>query len=240
MSPPASVLISPRYLESNYYLEAGNIEPSFFWEFHPTLARTRPPKKTSVIDLSQGFEEILARMKSKTRYNINLAKKKCLKIKWSKSEKDLKKFWKLSLVTAKRGKFNAHEYNHYANILTTASESSANRAELIFAYSKRKVISANLILFFNKTVYYLHGASGNEERNLMSTYLLHWETIERAKKEGFEFYDFWGVDQKKWPGVTNFKEGFGGKNKEYPPIYEIPLKSYYYKLYRFLRKVSPR
>jgi len=237
LSPPASVLITPRTLESGYYLEAGNLEPGFFWEFFPTLARTRPPKKTLLIDLSLSLEDILARMKPKTRYNINLAKRKNVKIKWSTNEKDLEKFWKLNLVTAKRGKFHSHEFNHYLNILKIKSINPDNRAEIIMATNSGKPISANLVLFFNKNVYYLHGASGDEERNTMSTYLLHAETIEKAKEEGYEFYDFWGVDSKKWPGVTRFKEGFGGTKKYYPAIYEIPLSNIYYKLYRLYRRI---
>jgi len=237
LSPPASVLISPKALESGYYLEAGNLEPGFSWDFFPTLARTRPPKKTLLIDLSLSQEDILARMKPKTRYNINLAKRKNIKVGWSKSERELKKFWKLNMVTAKRNNFTSHNFDHYVNILKTPSINPKNRAEIITAKNGGKVISANVILFFNKNVYYLHGASGNEERNTMSTYLLHWSTIERAKKEGYEAYDFWGIDQKKWPGVTRFKEGFGGTKKDYLPIYEIPLNNLYYKLYRFYRKV---
>jgi len=237
LSPPACVLISPRALQSGYYLEAGDMKPGFFWEFFPTLARTRPPKKTSIIDLSLSQEDILARMKPKTRYNINLAKRKNIKISWSKSEKELRNFWKLNLDTSKRNKFNSHSFSHYLNIIKTCCADPRNRAEIVLARSSGKVISANIILFFNKTAYYLHGASSDEERNTMSTYLLHWNAIERAKKECCEVYDFWGVDKKKWPGVTYFKEGFGGKEKDYPPIYEIPLNNIYYKLYRFYRTV---
>lgn len=237
LSPPASVLITPRTLESGYYLEAGNLQPGFFWDFFPTLARTRPPKKTRCIDLSLSLEDILAGMKPKTRYNINLAKRKNVKITWSRKEEDLRKFWKLNNDTAKRNKFHTHGFEHYLNILETKSANPKNRAEIVYATNGGSPISANLVLFFNGTVYYLHGASGNEDRNTMSTYLLHSETIEKAKKEGYEIYDLWGIDSKKWPGVTRFKEGFGGRKKYYPLIYEIPLSNLYYKLYRLYTRI---
>jgi len=238
LSPPASVLISPRYLESEFYLESNFEGPMDFWDLTPTLARTRPPMRTLTLDLTQSVEDLLAQMKPKTRYNINLAKRKRLEVRWSKSVKDLHEFFQLSLVTAKRGKFNPHHMNHYLNILKRSAEGSRNRAELVLAFHEGKTISANMVLFFNNTAYYLHGASGNEDRNLMSTFLLQWEAIEKAKKEGFAFYDFWGVDEKKWPGVTRFKEGFGGIRKDYPPIYEIPLKKVYYKMYQLYHKVK--
>ncbi len=237
LSPPASLLISPRYLESSYYFEAGYSKKDSHWDFFPSLAKTRPPRKTSIINLSQSEEAILDGMKAKTRYNIKLGKRKGLEVKWSRKVSDLKSFWKLNLITTERGQFTSHNFDHYLRLIKTKSIVPSNRVEIVFASYKGKVISANLVLFFNKVAFYLHGASSNEHRNLMSTYLLHFEIIKKAKAEGCEFYDFWGVDKKRWPGVTSFKEGFGGKTKDYPPLYEIPLKNYYYKLYRFYRKV---
>lgn len=236
-SPPASVLISPRYMEPEYYFQSDFEGPTDFWDLSPTLARTRPPVRTLVLDLKQELAEILASMKPKTRYNINLAKRKNLGIRWSRDAKDLRKFFELNLITAKRRKFNPHQISHYLNILKAKTVDPRNRAELVLASHRGKTISANLVLFFNNTVYYLHGASSNEDRNLMSTFLLHWTAIEKAKAEGFEFYDFWGVDAAKWPGVTRFKEGFSGKKKNYPPIYEIPLRKAYYKMYQLYRMV---
>jgi len=237
LSPPAGVLITPRTLESGYYLEAGDLKPGFSWEFFPTLAHTRPPRKTLYINLALDMKDILAQMKPKTRYNINLARRKNVKTKWSRSEQSLEKFWELNQVTAKRNNFHPHGFGHYLNILKTKSTDPRNRAEIVLAHNGSKPLSANLVLFYNKTVYYLHGASGNEERNTMSTYLLHAGTIERAKREGYEAYDLWGTDEKKWPGVTRYKEGFGGVKKYYPAIYEIPLNNLYYKIYRLYRRI---
>lgn len=238
LSPPAVALISPRYIESDCYLESGFLEPTAAWDFLPTLARTRPPRRTLLLNIEPEEEKILSQMKPKTRYNIKLAAKKGVKIKWSRSLKDLRTFYKLHKITAKRGGFNSHGFDHYLRILKTPHLSPKNKVELITASYKGKAISSNIVLFFNESVFYLHGASGNTDRNLMSTYLLHFETIKKAKKEGYKNYDFWGIDKEKWPGVTKFKEGFGGIKKDYPPIYEIPLMNYPYKLYRLYRKVT--
>jgi len=237
LSPPASVLISPRYLESSYYFEAGYSKTNFSWDFFPSLARTRPPQKTLIINLLQSEESILDEMKAKTRYNVKLSERKGVTVTWSTKAIDLKNFWKLNVITADRGRFTSHDFDHYLRLLKAKSIIPDNHIEVVTASYKGKVVSANLILFFNKVVFYLHGASSNEHRNLMPTYLLHFEIIKKAKAAGYEFYDFWGIDDKKWPGVTKFKEGFGGKTKDYPPLYELPLKNYYYKLYRLYKAV---
>ncbi|HRQ32721.1 MAG TPA: peptidoglycan bridge formation glycyltransferase FemA/FemB family protein, partial [Anaerolineales bacterium] len=75
--------------------------------------------------------------------------------------------------------------------------------------------------------YYLYGASTDEERNRMPTYLLQWEAMKWAKARGCEEYDLWGVPDEDeatleanfesrhdglW-GVYRFKRGFGGELK---------------------------
>jgi lipid II:glycine glycyltransferase (peptidoglycan interpeptide bridge formation enzyme) len=89
---------------------------------------------------------------------------------------------------------------------------------------------ASLMVFanpFGKRAWYMYGASNDNERNRMPTYLLQWEAICWARARGSEEYDLWGVpdeDEAKlesefesrrdglW-GVYRFKRGFGGEVK---------------------------
>jgi lipid II:glycine glycyltransferase (peptidoglycan interpeptide bridge formation enzyme) len=66
----------------------------------------------------------------------------------------------------------------------------------------------------------------------MAPHLLHWEIIRQAKQLGYHFYDFWGIDEKKWPGLTRFKKGFGGKIIEYPGTFDLVFNKFWYQLYR--------
>jgi len=226
LSPPPGVLIT-----------TSDIESEFSYKFYPSFAKTRPPKKTNFINLEKTEEEILSNMKSKTRYNIKLAGRKNLKVTWSTDQKGLEKFYELIKLTAKRGKFNPHPMNHYRNLLDTKSPGSPAKIEIGLVTYKGKVLATTMILFFNSTAYYLHGASSDEYRNLMAPYLMHWESILRAKKNGCKVYDFWGTDSKMWPGVTKFKEGFGGQEKEYPELYELPIRIYRYGAYRIYGRI---
>ena len=193
------------------------------------------PKKTLFLDLSLSEEELLKEMHQKTRYNIRLAEKKEVEIKLSEAkniESDFLEFWRLMSITGERDAFRIHNQKHYKNIL-----SASENIKLYFANYKNKNIAAGLFCFFGDRVTYMHGASDNEARNLMAPYLLQWEIIKIAKENGYKYYDFYGIDEKKWPGVTRFKLGFGGFVKEYPGTYDFIFKPLIYNLYQWLRKL---
>jgi lipid II:glycine glycyltransferase (peptidoglycan interpeptide bridge formation enzyme) len=100
-----------------------------------------------------------------------------------------------------------------------------------------------------RRAWYVYGASNDQERNRMPTYLLQWEAIRWAKSHGCTGYDLWGVpdeDEAKleaefesrhdglW-GVYRFKRGFGGKLKRAAQALDRVYNLLLYKLYlRFL------
>ncbi len=189
------------------------------------------PKKTLFLDLSLDTEELLSAMHQKTRYNIKLAEKKGVKISMG-STSDFAELWRLMTLTGERDGFRLHTRAHYKNLL-----GAPEYIKLFFASYEGKKIATGLFCFFNGRVTYLHGASDNEARNLMAPYLLQWEVIKQAQAAGYKFYDFYGIDEKKWPGVTRFKLGFGGFIKEYPGTYDLVFRPFLYGFYEFLRKL---
>lgn len=188
------------------------------------------PKKTLFLDLNFREEELLKAMHQKTRYNIKLSEKKGVKIVEAGPE-DFDEFWRLMKLTGDRDGFRLHKAEHYQNLLK-----ASKFIKLYFASYGGKNIAAGLFCFFGNRATYLHGASDNEARNLMAPYLLQWEIIKIARREGFKYYDFYGIDEKKWPGVTRFKLGFGGRVREYPGTFDFIFRPAVYSLYGLLRK----
>jgi lipid II:glycine glycyltransferase (peptidoglycan interpeptide bridge formation enzyme) len=66
----------------------------------------------------------------------------------------------------------------------------------------------------------------------MAPFLLQWGAVLKAKERGMKWYDFWGIDEKKWSGVTRFKKRFGGKEVSYPPASDLVLSKFWYKIYK--------
>lgn len=192
---------------------------------HLTL-RTSPqniqPPRTIIVNISDDEETILSRMKQKTRYNIRLAEKKGVTIRgWD----DLESFHKMMLVTGGRDGFGVHSYEYYKRAYELMH--LKQMCEILLAEYEGKPLAALFVVRNGNRAYYLYGASTDEERNRMPTYLLQWEAMKWAKARGCEEYDLWGVPDEDestleanfekrhdglW-GVYRFKRGFGGELK---------------------------
>ncbi len=190
------------------------------------------PGQTLVLDLTKNEKDLLKEMHTKTRYNIRLAEKKGVKIIEGNSLR-FEEFWSLLDQTSGRDKFSPHGRNYYKSML----ELSSDFIKLFFAEYEGKAIAAGIFSFFGDSVTYLHGGSANELRNVMAPFLLQWHLIKLAKESGFKYYDFHGVSEEKWPGVTRFKKGFGGEEINYPGTFDLTYDEGWYGIYKMVRKV---
>ncbi len=191
--------------------------------------KSRQPQQTVYLDLNLSEEDLLRQMKAKTRYNIKVALRHNLSLRDDKN--DFEDFFKLLSATKDRDAFRLHPKNHYLNLIN-------NGVRLISIKKDQTMLAAGLFVFYQDTATYLHGASNYQYRSKMAPYLLHWELIKKAKAENLKYYDFYGIDEKNWPGVTRFKRGFGGKELNYPDSYDIILKQPYYSLYNNLKNIK--
>lgn len=204
------------------------------------------PQKTIICNLEKSEAELLSAMHEKTRYNIRLAERKGVRVMNYKprimNHEKKEEFWNLLEQTAERDGFYTHEQKYYEALLGESSEHFSN--ELFFAEHEGKPIAVALINFYRSPASigggaaYLHGASSSEHRNLMAPHLLHWRIMREAKKRGFRQYDFWGIDEKRWPGVTRFKRGFGGQEAAYPESFDIVYRKNYYWFYKIFRRYA--
>lgn len=188
------------------------------------------PARTAIVDLTKSEDGLLTAMHHKTRYNIGIADKHGVVIG---EGNDLDVFLKLLKKTAKRDGFSPHADHYYKNLLRY----NGFQIKLYFASHNRKHIAAALVLIYGDVGYYLHGASDYEYRALMAPYALHWHIMKQLKIEGLNQYDFWGVDAKKWPGVTRFKLGWGGRTIEYPGSFDLTISGFWHVVYKIASKL---
>ncbi|MBK7320343.1 peptidoglycan bridge formation glycyltransferase FemA/FemB family protein [Candidatus Villigracilis affinis] len=196
-------------------------QPSNLQAFKLSPHNIQPPR-TITIDIKDSEETILARMKPKCRYNIRLAEKKGITVR---SWDDIPAFHEMMTVTGGRDNFGVHSKEYYQRAYELFHPKGT--CELLVAEFEGKPL-ASLMVFSNaKRAWYVYGASNDQERNRMPTYLLQWEAIRWAKARGCDEYDLWGVPDENeetleanfetrhdglW-GVYRFKRGFGGQLK---------------------------
>lgn len=216
---------------------------------------TRQPRQTLFTDLTHDVERLSAHQKSKTRYNIGLAERKNIKVYHvapAESLNYLPIFMRLTHETNLRNQIKSHPESYYRALLAVLGQAGISSMHL--AYADDQPVSALILVRHAGVATYLFGASSSLDRNIMASYLLHWQTILWAKAQGDLLYDWWGikVDAEmvtgrysedantnqimpapgKSFGVTRFKLGFGGKVHFYPPAYGRSYSNFWYNAFK--------
>lgn len=171
-------------------------------------------KNTVLIDLNPPEQELLARMKQKTRYNIRLAEKKGVAMRVGNLS-DLPVLYRIYAETSVRDGFVIRAEGYYQTVWNLFLNTSEPTCEPLIAEVDGEPVAAIFVFYFAGHAYYVYGMSRDVHREKMPTYLLQWEAIKRAKARGCRVYDLWGAPEvfdesdSLW-GVYRFKEGLGG------------------------------
>ena len=215
----------------------------FFTEEH-----TIQPRRTILVDLVPDEELILSNMRQKTRYNIRLAEKKGILVSESHN---IEAFYTMMQTTGERDGFAVHDLSYYQEVYTTFSP--LGQCVLLEASFEDQPLAALMAFACGERAWYFYGASTDQERQRMPTYLLQWEAMRWAKAKGCTTYDLWGVpdfdeahleahftehNDGLW-GVYRFKRGFGGRLARATPALVKVYRPLLYRLYRLLTRQRP-
>ncbi len=191
------------------------------------------PSKTVIINIQESDINLLAAMHHKTRYNIKVAENHRVTVEESK---DTATFWRLLKKTTARDEFSSHPKDYYEKLLNFDWGNDGPKVKLFLAKYQDKPAAATIVLIYGGTGYYLHGASDYEHRSAMAPFMLHWRVIQLLRKAGIENYDLWGIDAKKWPGVTRFKLNWGGRTLDRPGSFDLPVSKFWHFAYKILKR----
>ena len=192
-------------------------------------------KNTVLIDLNPTEEEMLARMKQKTRYNIRLAERKGISLRVGTQE-DLGILYKMYAETSVRDGFVIRDEGYYKTVWSLFMNSNEPTCEPLIAEVDGEPVAAIFVFYFAESAYYVYGMSRSVHREKMPTYLLQWEAMRRAKAKGCTVYDLWGAPEvfdesdSMW-GVYRFKEGLGGQVVRTLGAYDFAPNPLWYKMY---------
>lgn len=192
-------------------------------------------RNTVMVDLSASEEEILMRMKQKTRYNVRLAEKKGVVVRVGNSE-DLPALYKMYAETSVRDGFVIRDEGYYLTVWKMFMQSSEPSAVPLIAEVDGEAVAAIFLFMFAGRGYYVYGMSRDKHREKMPTYLLQWVAMKHAKAHGCLTYDLWGApdvfdeSDSMW-GVYRFKEGLGGEVVRTLGAYDFAPSKFWYAMY---------
>ena len=119
------------------------------------------------------------------------------------------------------------DYNKLTNEMKTIEK-------LQFKYGHNVVIGFNISVYYNNEVTTLSTSINDLFISYNPIYTLFWETIKDAKKNSFELYNFYGINNNL--SNTNilyqYYKGFNGQVQELIGTFDFVLKPTLYKIYR--------
>jgi len=109
--------------------------------------------------------------------------------------------------------------------------------ETIKEYGDEKIIAGGWYMLYGKEVNYLFGASYKQFMKYNSQYLLQYQMIDYAIKNGYKAFNFYGIDgnfneDSKGYGLFDFKRGFNACVHELVGEFDLVIDKNRYRLYK--------
>ncbi|MFW6297396.1 MAG: lipid II:glycine glycyltransferase FemX [Desulfosalsimonas sp.] len=196
------------------------------------------PPDTVLLDVESDRDQILAQMKSKTRYNIRLSAKKGVRVREAGIE-ELPVWYDLYCQTANRHKMSLNSLEYFKAVFRVKNRDvdSPARVHLLLAEAGGRTLAGIIMAISGTRATYLYGASSSEQKHLMASHAVQWEAISKAHKAGCCEYDLFGVSPGPDPshpmyGLYRFKTGFGGRMLHRHGCWDYPIDEEAYEVYR--------
>ncbi|OHB21029.1 MAG: hypothetical protein A2666_04970 [Parcubacteria group bacterium RIFCSPHIGHO2_01_FULL_47_10b] len=188
-------------------------------------------ERSWLLDITPPEKTLLTNMRKANRYNIKKAEREGVIVTQGKNKNDIEQFHQLFETFAEKKSFVAFsknyvlsEYEHFAR---------DNNILLFIARHGDNILAMAMIIFSGSTAFYHQSLSTGLSPEKQGSYLMLWEAIREAKKRGCVTFNFWGIapqgDRKHpWAGLTFFKTGFGGYERNYIHAHDLPLTQRYW------------
>jgi peptidoglycan pentaglycine glycine transferase (the first glycine) len=190
-------------------------------------------RNTVWVDINHPEEDLLARMKTKTRYNIRLAERKGVTVRMAHPD-ELPQLYRMYAETSVRDGFVIRSQDYYELVWRTFVEQ--DMAVPLIAEVEGQPVAGLILFIFGEMAWYLYGMSTGQHREKMPNHLLQWEAMRIASARGCAYYDLWGAPEvfdesdSMW-GVYRFKEGLGGKVVRTLGAWDFPAAPVRYSLF---------
>ena len=107
---------------------------------------------------------------------------------------------------------------------------------------KELTLASIMTVKYKDKVWTIHGGNHSKLMSLNANYLIYYEIIKDANKEGYKIVDLFGTcgipnPDPSYPiyGIHNFKKRLGGEYCEFIGEYDLPVNKPLYMVYKFYK-----
>ena len=184
---------------------------------------------TILIDLQPSEDELLAKMRRQTRYEVRRGIKEGIKVEKHTSEAIYREFHAVQVATAQRQGFIPPDLDTLLAERTAFGE----QAWIYRAVLDGRPVAYGLILTTGREAEYFEAASTDLNRKHPGSTAILWRAMRDLKAQGYERFNLWGIapegqPQHRYAGVTTFKKGFGGQVVTFLPAQDLVLSKLRY------------
>jgi peptidoglycan pentaglycine glycine transferase (the first glycine) len=217
----ATIRMDPE-IEENATLESGEDAAATLVRLGWRRAPDMQPRRTRIIDLTAPEDTLWSDLRKKWRQYVNGARKSGVAIRdvdpaaepdaWSA-------FHAVMRETGQRADVPIRAEGAYRDLW--AAFHATGESRLLFAEGPSgEVLAVLLLVRSGPRVVEPYGGMTAAGADLRANYLLKWEAIRSSREQGATSYDLWGLVH---PGITHFKQGFGGREVDYIGAWDLAL-----------------
>jgi lipid II:glycine glycyltransferase (peptidoglycan interpeptide bridge formation enzyme) len=195
----------------------------------------QPVLATLELDLAPDEDGLLAAMDKDTRWSVRQGPKRGVAVRDVSDDEGLRAFYELYALTGKRAEFITRTWEYYQSLWRALID--ARLATLRLAYVDDAPVAGAMTWRCGERAVYQTGATNEAARKSHAAYVLLWECIIGAKREGAKRFDLGGiptdVERKDDPmyGPYLFKRGFGGVARRWVGAHDAVPRTLAYRAY---------
>ncbi|HEY9325761.1 MAG TPA: peptidoglycan bridge formation glycyltransferase FemA/FemB family protein, partial [Candidatus Limnocylindria bacterium] len=195
----------------------------------------QPVLATLELDLAPDEDGLMAAMDKDTRWSVRQGPKRGVAVREVSDDEGLRAFYDLYALTGRRAEFITRTHDYYQSVWRALID--ARLATLRLAYVDDVPVAGAMTWRCGERVVYQTGATNDAARKSHAAYVLLWECIIGAKREGAKRFDLGGiptdVERKDDPmyGPYLFKRGFGGVARRWVGAHDAVPRTLAYRAY---------
>jgi len=204
--------------------------------------RENMPQANIVYDITKSDEDLISEMNSWCKERIKKATKKWIEFGIASPDQYELFYQKRKELSGKKW-FNIIPKTQYDKLIRYITQN--NRGNLFTSHIDWDIIAGSICVYDEHRLIYLYGFSNRKYSNIWWHHYLKFKIFQRARKNNMTYVDmlWWAptwFPEHPLNWVSNFKESLGGIKIEQYGSYDLIIRPFLYKIFKFYFKIKQK